>query len=287
MYHSKYMKYLTIVLMMVAVVVGGVYWYTSSPAEPLVDSDYIYRDLIRVDSPRADEVISSPLTISGAARGMWYFEATFSVRLLDANGNEIPIQPGYIMTENEWMTEDFVSFNTTHTFSLSATDTGTLVFERANPSGLPENADEYRIPVRFDTEAVPLRTIQLYYYDSSRDQDENGNIMCSEAGLVPVERSIPMTQTPVQDAVQLLLRGGIKSQERSQGITTEYPLEGLEIMGASRENEVLTLHFNDPDGTTVGGSCRTNILWLQIRETARQFDGVDEVQFQPETLFQP
>jgi hypothetical protein len=283
-----YMKYLTTILFLVVVFIGGVYWYLSSPVEQVTDNDNgTYRDLIRVDSPQTNEVISSPLTISGAARGMWYFEATFSLRLLDANGNEVPIQPGYIMTENEWMTEDFVPFETTHTFTAPETETGTLVFERANPSGLPEHADEYRVPVRFDTGGAPLRTIQLYYYDPGADEDESGNIMCSEAGLVAVDRSIPVTQTPVQDAVQLLLRGEVTPQERMRGITTEYPLEGLELTGASRDEGALVLQFADPEGRTVGGSCRTNILWLQIRETAKQFEGVDEVQFQPETLFQP
>ena len=59
------------------------------------------------------------------------------------------------------------------------------------------------------------------------------------------------------------------------------------IKGASLKDEVLTLEFNDPNGKTVGGSCRVGILWFQIEATAKQFPEVKEVRFLPEELFQP
>lgn len=102
---------------------------------------------IQVSSPHADAVIQSPLTVSGQARGTWYFEASFPVRLLDGNGNEIAVVPA--QAQSDWMTEDFVPFLATLTFTAPATPTGTLVLEKDNPSGLPENAAEVRIPVRF------------------------------------------------------------------------------------------------------------------------------------------
>ena len=111
--------------------------------------------------------------------------------------------------------------------------------------------------------------------------------MCSDAGLMAVERDIPVTLTPVQDAVRLLLRGELTEEEADRGITTEYPLEGLELEGASLAEGVLTLGFKDPNHVTGGGSCRVGILWFQIRETAMQFEGIEEARFQPEDLFQP
>lgn len=277
-----------IVLGAIILVIIGAYWFMATPAEETpTDENGSKHDLIRVYAPQPLDIVTSPLIIRGEARGMWYFEATFGVRMQDANGNDIPLDPAYIMTENEWMTEDFVSFETTHTFSAPDTETGTLIFERSNPSGLPENADELRVPIRFDTDEVSDRTIQLYYYDPNEDTDADGNILCSASGLVAVERTIPMTQTPVQDAVRLLLRGELTSEEEDRGVTTEYPLEGLELTEVSGTGETLTLHFDDPNNTTSGGSCRAGILWLQILETAKQFDGVEEVQFSPEFLFQP
>jgi len=113
------------------------------------DEDSI--ELIQVESPSANEEISSPLDVTGEARGPWYFEATFPIRLLDGNGNEIAT--GFATAQGDWMTEDFVPFDATLEFEIPNTNTGTLVLERANPSGLPENAQELRIPVTFSQQA--------------------------------------------------------------------------------------------------------------------------------------
>ena len=69
------------------------------------------------------------------------------MRLLDANGAELAVIPA--QAKDEWMTTDFVPFEVTLVFQPPSTDTGTLILEKDNPSGLPEHADEFRIPVRF------------------------------------------------------------------------------------------------------------------------------------------
>ncbi len=132
-----------------------------------------------------------------------------------------------------------------------------------------------------------MRTVNLYYYSPDRDTDASGNILCSQQGLVGLEREIPITQTPIQDAVRLLLEGELTQAERAIGITTEYPLQGLELEGANLQNGVLTLEFSDPLNRTSGGSCRAGILWYQIEATALQFPEVSSVRFSPEELFQP
>ncbi len=134
---------------------------------------------------------------------------------------------------------------------------------------------------------IKERIVKLYYYNPTKDKDETGNILCSRQGLEAVERSIPITQTPIQDAIKLLLKGGLTQEEGAQGITTEYPLSGLELTGASLNNGDLKLSFNDPGNQTGGGSCRVGILWFQIEATAKQFAEVKTVHFLPEELFQP
>jgi hypothetical protein len=105
-------------------------------------------DRIRVTAPAEDNMlVTSPYTVRGEARGTWFFEASFPVRLVDANGNVI--LQHYATAQGEWMTEEFVPFTSTLTFSTPATATGWLILERDNPSGLPQYADELRIPVRF------------------------------------------------------------------------------------------------------------------------------------------
>lgn len=244
----------------------------------------VISDMIRVTSPQPNAIVSSPLIITGEARGNWYFEASFPIRLYDAN-NKL-LGTAVAQAQGEWMTTNFVPFRATMKFSTPATATGTLVFEKDNPSGLPQNAMEYRMPVRFQN-AQSLRTVQLYYYNPNNDKDANGNVMCSSQGLVAVSRQIPVTTTPIQDTVRLLLRGELTTSERNQGITTEYPLSGVTLKGANLANGTLTIELNDLQNRTSGGSCRAAVLWHQIQATAKQFSGVTTVRYLPQTLFQP
>lgn len=87
----------------------------------------------------------SPFEIAGEARGQWYFEGDFPIKLLDAQGEKI--SESYATAQDAWMTEDFVSFTASMDFSVDENQKGSLVLEKANPSGLPENADSVRIPV--------------------------------------------------------------------------------------------------------------------------------------------
>ncbi len=131
------------------------------------------------------------------------------------------------------------------------------------------------------------RTVTLYYYNPTLDRDALGNVMCNNMGLVPVTREVPLSITPIQDAVRLLIKGELTEEERAEGITTEYPLEGFSLKEAALQDGVLTLAFEDPNNRTGGGSCRVGILWHQIEATARQFPEVKNVRFVPEELFQP
>lgn len=114
------------------------------PPLPYIEKD----DLIRVREPKVNQLVSSPLLLKGEARGNWYFEASFPVKVLDANGKilaEIPIQ-----AKGEWMTTNYVPFETSVSFIKPTTATGEIVFQKDNPSGLPQNDNELRIPVWFN-----------------------------------------------------------------------------------------------------------------------------------------
>ncbi|MDP2586811.1 MAG: Gmad2 immunoglobulin-like domain-containing protein [Candidatus Komeilibacteria bacterium] len=104
-------------------------------------------DLIRIDYPRPNQTITSPLEITGQARGTWYFEASFPVELRDANGNLL-IQY-YAQAQGEWMTADFVPFKSILEFTKPSTPTGQLILRKDNPSGLPEHDDQLIVPIKF------------------------------------------------------------------------------------------------------------------------------------------
>jgi hypothetical protein len=138
-------------LIILCVGCGGTEQPEAEPAQPTSGEESTPASdeaMIRVSTPVADAVLSSPFVITGEARGTWYFEATFPVTLLDADGK--PVVSTYAQAQGEWMTEQFVPFRTELTFTAPATATGTLVLEKANPSGLPEHAAEIRVPVRFE-----------------------------------------------------------------------------------------------------------------------------------------
>ncbi len=121
-------------------------------------------DLITVRSPKPNDHISSPLTITGEARGTWYFEGSFPVILTNWDG--LIIAEGYATAQGEWMTEDFVPFVSTITFTnpYQAGDPefmqrGSLILKKDNPSGLPQHDDALEFPIKFSLfeQALPAR----------------------------------------------------------------------------------------------------------------------------------
>lgn len=105
-------------------------------------------DLIEVESPTINQTVSSPLTITGTARGFWYFEASFPIEIRDSAG--VIVANGYAEAQSEWMTEDFVPFIATISFpAQDAGSTGTLILRKDNPSGDPSRDQHVSVPITF------------------------------------------------------------------------------------------------------------------------------------------
>ena len=121
--------------------------HTPSDVQATIDAK---RDRIVLNTPTPGARVTSPIMLEGLARGMWYFEASFPVVVTDWDG--LIIGEGIATAQSEWMTENFVPFTATVTFTLQA-DTpyrrGTIILKRDNPSGLPEHDDALEIPVTF------------------------------------------------------------------------------------------------------------------------------------------
>ena len=103
---------------------------------------------LRLIAPYMNQEITSPLVISGQARGEWFFEASFPAVLTDQSGNILAQTP--VAAQGDWMTQNFVPFSASLKFT-KPTDvkTGFLILKRDNPSGLPQNDQSYKIPVVF------------------------------------------------------------------------------------------------------------------------------------------
>lgn len=118
-----------------------------TPTSTTIDTSTAHKDLIRVDNISSGQKIKSGFIVQGAARGNWYFEASFPFELKDANG--MILASGPVQAQGNWMTTNFVPFTLTLTFPTPNTTTGTLTLKKDNPSGIPANDDQLIIPVTF------------------------------------------------------------------------------------------------------------------------------------------
>lgn len=106
-------------------------------------------DLIVVEDLPAESVISSPYTVTGRARGYWFFEGSFPVALTDENGNILA--ETYGRSAENWMTEDFIPFTVPLEFEAPAGTKATLELMLDNPAGPEEGFDRsVIIPVVLD-----------------------------------------------------------------------------------------------------------------------------------------
>lgn len=135
-----------LVSILILLLAFGVYLFLTMAAKekPIVSLGEIY---VRVFDLDPGATIKSPMEITGEARGTWYFEASFPIKIYDANGTLLGT--AIAQAESDWMTENFVPFRTTLIFSTPTTTTGQLIFRKDNPSGLPEHDAEFKIPVKF------------------------------------------------------------------------------------------------------------------------------------------
>ena len=291
------MNKLSLFIGLLILVVVGLWWWQST--ENGIDTESANGDTeevtyeheaITVTAPTPNSSVTSPLNVSGEARGMWFFEADFPVRIFDDNGTELGV--GIATAEGEWMTEDFVPFTALVEYETPLTPMGTIVFERDNPSDLAENDDSFSFPIQFaDYNAQDgmseEQTISLYFYNEALDTDSEGMVQCSPDAVVASERTVPRTDSPARDALTLLLSSGVTEAEAAAGLSSEFPLDGVTLEDVALDSSTLTVVLNDPGLATSGGSCRVTILRAQLEKTATQFATVDEVVIQPEELFQP
>lgn len=135
-----------IISIIVLILAFGIYLFISAASKnkPVVSLGEIY---VKVFNVEPNGVVKSPMEITGEARGTWYFEASFPIKIYDSNGTLLG--SAIAQAQSDWMIENFVPFKATLVFGTSTTPTGELVFKKDNPSDLPENAAEFKIPVKF------------------------------------------------------------------------------------------------------------------------------------------
>jgi len=89
-----------------------------------------------------------PLVIKGTVESGWMFEGVMPVKLLDASRAEIASGSAKETVPGSWQSGKAVEFSVELTFTTESAS-GFLVFENDNPSGLPQNAKSFELPVKF------------------------------------------------------------------------------------------------------------------------------------------
>ncbi len=238
-------------------------------AEPKMtgDIDNVSKsDFIRVDNLVSGQAIQSPLIINGEARGNWFFEASFPIKLYDGSGRLIAT--AIAQAQKDWMTADFVPFKAELKFDSATSTDGTIVLEKDNPSGLPENSDQLSLPVKFLPVPEKMK-IKVFFNNDKFDPE----ISCNK--VFPSEREITKTPAVARTALEELL-AGINPDEKEAGFSTSIN-PGVKIKSLTIENGVAKVDFNEQLEAQVGGSCRVTAIRAQIAETLKQFSSVESV----------
>lgn len=299
-------RYLGAVVGIVIVVVAIALFRSGEPASNSDEFPDIAQkaNVIRVTSPRPDEVVTSPLEVAGEARGTWYFEASFPVKLVDEQGMQLAAAPAE--AEGDWMTEEFVPFKARLTFEPPAGGgKGMLILEKNNPSGLVAIADELRMPVSFgggelsflagtvihtsspasaasarstptqmpssSGTASPTIAVQAFFGNSRLDP---GVQDCSR--VFSVARVIPRTLAVGRAALEELLKGPTAA-ESAEGYLTSLNAD-VKLNALVIENGTARADFDETLERGVGGSCRVIAIISQIMKTLMQFPTVSRVE---------
>lgn len=142
------MKYTNKIILILIIIIVSIFVFNIYERYLTIKKINDAKDIIIIDSPKPYQKVQVPIIIKGKAKGSFFFEGTFPIRIEDENGNLIVSD--YIMTKENWMTENFVYFETYFYFEKGNLRKGFIIFEKANPSGLLENKFEIRIPLYFE-----------------------------------------------------------------------------------------------------------------------------------------
>ena len=136
------------VILLVLVAGAGWYLWSTESGSRMVWHN-ANKDMITLDLIKPGVTVLPTFTVTGQARGTWYFEASFPVEVLDKDGRRLASTAA--KANGDWMTDNFVPFSATLTIE-NYSGPATLVLHKDNPSGLPENEASVSIPIEvFET----------------------------------------------------------------------------------------------------------------------------------------
>lgn len=264
---GNYFKILITVLVLLVLFVVVLFYIQNSNQEPTThDSEKAESqdDEIIVSTPLPGDAVESPLHISGKAKGTWFFEASFPIEI--RSDGEI-IKEGSIETEEDWMTEELVSFSGQIDFSARPGTELLLVLKKANPSGLPEKDKSVSIPIVAAGVAAHEPNITSFDIYFSREGSD-----CEQ--VYATRRSVPFTKAVAHASLRKLLDGP-REDEIQDGLITSIP-DGVRLNDVYIQERVAYADFSEELNSTAG-SCLVTSIRKQITETLLQFETIKDV----------
>jgi hypothetical protein len=240
---------------------------------PLTEPDVVLSTL------KSNDIITSPLIVEGKAKG-YFFEGSFPVELVDANGNVL-VQTTADATEN-WMQIGYVKFQSRISFDSGTNTNGVLIFRNDNPSGLSENAKSFQVPVRF--QPVERMSLNVYLNNDKLDPTKS----CDK--VFATSRQVPKTDAVARAAIEELLKGPSQDERRQGYYTVINP--GVKIQALTIDDQgVAHIDFDPQLQANVGGSCRVSAIRSEITQTLMQFSTIKSVIIsingEADTILQP
>lgn len=233
-------------------------------------------------SPKPNSNIGCDFIIAGKMPSEWFFENSFPYSIL-IDGKEV--MKGSIESNEDYTTKKNLSFSKSISCKQGCTGGGEIVLRKANPSGLVENNDEYRIPVNFTStcsvveevkeveQKAKTMSVKIFFSNSTEDPHSE---KCEKT--YQVSRTINETVAVGKASLTELLKGP-NITERGKGYYTSIPT-GTELKSLKIENGVAYASFNEKLTEGVGGTCLTSKIQSQIENTLKQFPTVKEVVIQ-------
>jgi hypothetical protein len=240
-----------------------------TPSEP-TPTETATATLPEIEVTRISQVpIANGTVIEGRAPGNWFFEASFPIQLADNKGNILA--EAIAQAEGDWMTTELVPFRATLHFPPPATASGTLIYKKDNPSGLPEHDSSIEKPVSIlvGEKAASDATMYVAFISEADAAEKDCTSVRSSVRVVPKTAAIA-TKT-----LEELLSGPTVG-EVADSMLTLIP-SGTTLNALLIKDGVANADFSKELTKGVAGSCKVGAIRAQIEETLKQFPTIKDV----------
>ncbi len=214
---------------------------------------------ITITSPKANQSVDSPITVSGQAR---VFENQFTVQIKDMAGKVVAT--AHVFSDAKEMGL-FGNYSVKIPIPVGAgSDLKIEAFSYA-PKGDGSFEGYASVPIKLNS--VATASVKVAFIQTPVGND------CSVVSLY--SRQITKTSEVAYVSLYELLKGPTAS-EKAAGATTIIP-DGVQINSVRRTGDTIYADFDETLEFQVGGSCRVQAIRSQITNTLKQFSGVNNV----------